>query len=231
MTAERFQLDGAWIEFREGDSVLSAALRAGRWIPHLCHDPELAPVASCRLCLIRIDNRLQPACATPARPDLVVQSEEPELQRMRRQLVQLLFAEGNHVCPACEKSGQCDLQVTAYRLGMLSTEYPEFFPVRPVDASHPAVWIDFNRCILCGLCVRASRQLDGKGVFAFAGRGAKTHLMIASDSGYLADSALEETDRAAAICPVGAILPKHAAFEIPIGQRRDDQRDWEQGDG
>ena len=83
----------------------------------------------------------------------------------------MLFVEGNHVCPTCEKSGNCQLQAVAYYLGMLTPHFNHFYPPREVDASHPDVVIDFNRCILCELCVRASRDVDGKNVFGLSGRG------------------------------------------------------------
>ena len=82
--------------------------------------------------------------------------------------------------------------------------------------------LDLNRCILCGLCVRASAEVDGKHVFAIDGHGIHTHLVVNSPSGRLVDSALHVDDCAAKICPVGAILPKRVGFAIPIGQRRFD---------
>jgi [NiFe] hydrogenase diaphorase moiety small subunit len=84
------------------------------------------------------------------------------------------------------------------------------------------VLLDLNRCILCGLCVRASAQVDGKHVFAIDGHGIDTHLVINSASGLLGDSTLSADDCAAKICPVGAILPKRQGFSTPIGQRRFD---------
>jgi [NiFe] hydrogenase diaphorase moiety small subunit len=91
-----------------------------------------------------------------------------------------------------------------------------------VDASHPDVLLDMNRCVMCELCVRASRDVDGKNVFALAGRGMASHIVVNSPTGQLGDSTLEATDRAASICPVGAILPKRVGFAIPIGQRQYD---------
>jgi [NiFe] hydrogenase diaphorase moiety small subunit len=123
------------------------------------------------------------------------------------------------VCPACEASGNCQLQAVAYYTGMLAPHFTHFFPRRPVDASHPDAVIDFNRCILCELCVRASRDHDGKRVFAISGRGLESHLVIDSESGLLGDSRFEVTDRAAHVCPTGAILPKHTGYETPVGQR------------
>jgi [NiFe] hydrogenase diaphorase moiety small subunit len=106
---------------------------------------------------------------------------------------------------------------------MLAPHFTHFFPRRPVDASHPDVLIDFNRCILCELCVRASRDHDGKRVFAISGRGLESHLVIDSPSGHLGDSRFEASDLAAQVCPTGAILPKHRGYETPIGERRYDR--------
>ncbi len=71
-----------------------------------------------------------------------------------------------------------------------------FFPNRPVDASHPEILLDFNRCILCELCVRASDEVDGKNVFALAGRGITKHLIVNAESGRLADTDIAADDKA-----------------------------------
>ena len=141
----------------------------------------------------------------------------------RRVLLQMLFVEGHHFCPGCEKSGNCQLQALAYEMEMLTPHFAHFYPDRPVDASHPDVLLDLNRCVMCELCVRASRDVDGKNVFALSGRGMASHLVVNSPSGQLGDSALSIEDRAASICPVGAILPKRVGFRVPIGERRYDQ--------
>lgn len=217
-----FVLDGADLPFAPGDTVLQAAHRAGRWIPHLCWHPDFAPHGSCRLCTVQVGTRRAAACTLPAAPGLDVQSETPVLQAERKRLLQMLFVEGNHFCPSCEKSGDCLLQATAYRLGMEGPHFEEFYPDRPVDASHPDVLLDTNRCILCELCVRASRDVDGKSVFAIGGHGLATHLLVDSESGRLGDSRIAAGDRATQVCPVGAILPKRRGFVVPIGQRRFD---------
>jgi [NiFe] hydrogenase diaphorase moiety small subunit len=136
----------------------------------------------------------------------------------------MLFVEGNHVCPGCEKSGACQLQAVAYYTSMLSPHFTHFFPRREVDASHPDFAIDYNRCILCELCVRASRDVDGKNVFTISGRGIGSHLVVNSPSGKLGDSDFAATDKAAHVCPVGAILPKHQGYEQPIGERLYDRQ-------
>jgi len=94
-----------------------------------------------------------------------------------------------------------------------------FFPDRAVDASHPDIFLDFNRCILCELCVRASRDIDGKDIFALAGRGLDAHIIVNAPSGQLGDTNFSLSDKAAQVCPVGAILPKRVGFVRPIGER------------
>jgi [NiFe] hydrogenase diaphorase moiety small subunit len=219
-----FSLDGVDIEFSDGDTIMDAALRAGAYIPHLCHNPEFTPHGSCRVCVVEVNGRQVSACTQPAAEGLEVDNGSDAIVEERRNLLQMLFVEGNHVCPGCEKSGACQLQAVAYYTGMLSPHYTHFFPQRSVDASHPDTAIDFNRCILCELCVRASRDVDHKNVFSLGGRGIGSHLTVNSPSGKLGDSSFAATDKAAHVCPVGAILPKHRGYEQPIGNRLYDRQ-------
>ncbi len=220
--AASFALDGEDVPFRAGETVMQAAARAGRYIPHLCWHPDFTPHGSCRLCIVKAGGRTGAACTLPAVAGQEVESDTAELNAHRKTLLQMLFVEGNHFCPSCEKSGNCLLQATAYQMGMEGPHFEEFYPSRPVDASHPDILIDFNRCILCELCVRASADVDGKQVFAIGGRGIGTRLLVNSASGRLADTDMAPDDRAASVCPVGAILPKRRGFAIPIGERRYD---------
>ena len=217
--SRHFMIDGKTIPFAEGETVMDAALAAGVYIPHLCHNPEFHPHGSCRLCMVTVNGRHSAACITPAADGVVVENNCDALMAQRRTLLQMLFVEGNHGCPACEKSGACQLQAVAYYCGMLAPELTHLYPKREVDASHPDVAIDFNRCILCELCVRASRDVDGKDVFAISGRGIGAHLVVNSESGKLGDSLLDAGDKAAHVCPVGAILFKHQGYDVPIGER------------
>ena len=219
---DSFLLDGQDVPFRPGDTILQAARRAGEYIPHLCWHPDFPAHGSCRICIVRVNGRAGAACTVLAAPGQEVENNSEDLNAHRKTLLQMLFVEGNHFCPSCEKSGNCLLQATAYKMGMEGPHFEEFYPDRPVDASHPDILLDFNRCILCELCVRASQQVDGKNVFAIAGHGIGTHLVVNSESGRLADTDMLLTDRAAGICPVGVILPKRRGFVIPIGERRYD---------
>lgn len=222
MSSDTFEFDGQPVPVQPGDTILQAAQRAGHELPHLCWHAEVSPSASCRLCTVLADGRPVPACVTPAVAGQQVQCHTASLQTRRLHLLQMLFVEGNHFCPGCEKSGNCQLQHQAERAGMTDLHYEALNPERPVDASHPDVWFEPNRCILCQLCVRASDELDGKHVFAIGGHGIGAKLLIDSESGRLGDSALSADDRAAHICPVGALLPKRVGFAQPYGQRNFD---------
>ena len=218
-----FTLDGKTIPFTEGQTIIQAASAAGVFIPHLCYHPEFKPHGSCKLCTVKVNGRQTASCTMRAAAGMVVESDTEEINAERRALTQMLFVEGNHFCPSCEKSGDCQLQATAYHLGMMSPHYDHFFPSRPVDASHPEVLLDFNRCILCSLCVRASRDVDGKNVFALSGRGIGTHLIVNAKSGQLGDTDFTLDDKAAQVCPVGVILKKRRGFAVPIGERKYDK--------
>jgi [NiFe] hydrogenase diaphorase moiety small subunit len=165
-----------------------------------------------------VNGRAQSACTEPVAPGIVVENSTDAIMAIRKQIIEMLFVEGNHFCMSCEKSGNCELQALAYRFGILATIFPYQFPERKVDASHPDILIDRNRCILCGRCVRASRDLDRKNVFQFVDRGPHRKVEVNSQA-YLADTDIAVEDKAVDLCPVGAILRKRVGFKIPIGER------------
>lgn len=222
--ADTILIDNREIPFTAGQTVMDAALAAGVYIPHLCHYPGLPPSGNCRLCVVETGNRSVAACTTPAVAGLQIRSSTPELNAARKAITQMLFVEGNHICPSCEKTGNCKLQAMAYHLGMLDDHFPQFYQRRELDASHPDILLDRSRCILCDLCVRTSRDVDKKNVFAIAGRGKDAHLIVNSSTGKLVDTSIAVTDLAAVVCPVGAILIKEKGYQVPIGQRIYDQQ-------
>ncbi|MCC6621503.1 MAG: (2Fe-2S)-binding protein [Deltaproteobacteria bacterium] len=222
-TLPTFVLDGHDIAFSPGQTILQAALGARHYVPYLCFHREFKPHGSCKVCTVKVNGRHAASCTTPAHEGDVVESQIGELTEMRKDLVQFLFTEGNHFCPSCEQSGNCTLQAVGYELGVTAGHYNPLFPTRPLDASHPDVLLELNRCILCELCVRASAEVDGKSVFALSGRGITKHLIVNAESGRLGDTALAVEDKAMKVCPVGAILRKRKGFQVPIGQRTYDR--------
>ena len=218
-----FFLDDREVPFTFGQTILDAALSAGHYIPHLCWRPELEPHSSCRLCTIRVNGRPFASCTQPAMAGQRVECDTPELTANRLALTQMLFVEGNHYCPSCERSGHCKLQATGYLLGMQDSHFPHQFPIRGRDLTHPEVALDRDRCIRCEICVRASRALDGKDVFGMQGRGKDTELAVNSPTGLLKDSNVRGDDAAVRLCPTGALTLKDEGFRVPIGERTYDR--------
>jgi [NiFe] hydrogenase diaphorase moiety small subunit len=218
----RFTIDGVALDARPGQTIIAAADAGGVYIPRLCYREDLPAGGQCRLCTVTANGRPSAACVTPVARAMVVENATAELQAGRKTLLDMLFVEGNHPCPFCEKSGSCDLQAMGYRLDVRGSEFPSQFPKHEIDASHPEVFLDRNTCILCGMCVRASHA-EGKSVFGFEGRGAAMRLAIDSTTG-LAGTHLEVADKAAAACPVGCIVVKRTGYERPYGERLFDAR-------
>ena len=226
--AKMIMIDGLSIPFVEGQTIMQAATDAGVYIPHLCHHPEFSPHGSCKLCTVKVNGRNCSACTFPAMEGQEVINNAKDLNADRQKITQMLFVEGNHFCPSCEKTGNCQLQAVAYHLNMLDDHFPLFYQHREMDASHADLLIDHNRCIFCTLCVRASHEHDGKEVFAISGRGINKHLIVNSESGLLKDTDISAKDKAAHICPTGAILIKHTAYQVPIGERIYDHQQIDQ---
>ncbi|NLX23509.1 MAG: 2Fe-2S iron-sulfur cluster binding domain-containing protein [Phycisphaerae bacterium] len=218
-----FIIDGVEIQGREGQTILEAAEAAGIYIPRLCHLKGLTPHGSCRVCTVLVNGRPQASCTQPVAEGIVVESESERVQQIRRDIIDMLFVEGNHFCMFCEKSGNCELQAMAYRFGIPTPKFPYQFPKRGVDASHPDIFVDHNRCILCGRCVRASRDLDGKHVFDFVDRGPHKRVAVNAEA-RLADTNLDASDKATEVCPVGAILRKRVGYAVPVGKRLYDEK-------
>jgi len=215
-----FTIDGRECTARPGQMIIEAAQENGVYIPRLCHYEGLKPAGSCRVCTVRVSGRYMAACTQPVTPGMAVENNIPELKDMRQALVEMLFAEGNHFCPSCEKSGNCELQALAYRLQVLVPRFPFLYPQRPLDASDSKLFLERNRCIQCRRCVRAVLAEDDKNVFGFLNRS--QHVSLAKDPALAARLSEDQARRAMEVCPTGALLRKQVGFVVPIGRRKFD---------
>lgn len=215
-------IDGRAIPARPGQKIIQAADEAGVYIPRLCHIKGLPPRGHCRLCVVKVGGRPRSACTIPVEDGMVIESDTEELNAKRRLVLEMMYAEGNHCCPACEASGNCELQALGYRLGVGFPSLQYIEKDRRLDASHLDIYIDRNRCILCGRCVRASALIDGKTIFAFEGRGIHKVITVNAENG-LGETEMSVADEAASICPTGCLMVKRRGYTVPIGQRKYDK--------
>ena len=145
----KIHIDGKECWTTDGTSIIDAAKENGIFIPSLCHVDGIKPAGSCRICNIQVNGRNMTACTTPAVDGMHIESNIPELVEMRKAIIEVMFVAGNHFCPACEKSGNCELQALGYRYQMLVPRFPYEFPEKGVNADSKYIYHDRNRCIMC----------------------------------------------------------------------------------
>ena len=208
-------IDGKNIEVEEGTTVLNAARAAGIEIPTLCDHPQLTPYGGCRLCLVEVEGArtLQPSCTLPAGKDMVVHTDTEKVREARKFVLTMIFSERNHFCPYCQVSGgDCELQNAAYAEDMTHWPLQPNWKPFPVDASHPFIIMEHNRCILCRRCVRACGELVGNFTLGFEERGADSALV--ADLGLpLGESSCIGCGTCVQICPTGALIDRWSAYQ------------------
>jgi formate dehydrogenase major subunit len=207
-------IDGKTLEAQEGLSVLQAARQAGIEIPTLCDHPNLTPYGGCRLCLVEVEGArtLQPSCTLPINNNMVVRTDTPRVHEARKFVLSLIFSERNHFCPYCQVSGgDCELQNAAYAEGMTHWPLQPNWNAYPVDASHPFIILENNRCILCRRCVRACGELVGNYTLGIEERGARS--ILVADLGLpLGSSSCISCGSCVQVCPTGAIIDRWSAY-------------------
>jgi len=208
-------IDGKKIEVKEGTTVLNAARQGGIEIPTLCEHPELTPYGGCRLCLVEVEGAktLQPSCTLPVSNNMVVKTDTEKIREARKFVLTMIFSERNHFCPYCQVSGgDCELQNAAYNEGMTHWPIQPNWKPYPVDASHPFIVLEHNRCILCRRCVRACGELIGNFTLGFEDRGADSSLV--ADLGVpLGESSCIGCGTCVQVCPTGALIDRWSAYQ------------------
>ncbi len=209
MSTVTLTIDGKQVSVPAGTTVLEAAWKVGSFIPTFCHDPELSNPGACRICVVEIKGarNLPASCVTAVAEGMVVETASPAVIEARKTILELMLDNHPEDCLTCHQSGDCKLQDYAY-----------FYNVRPgafsgakkdleIEDDNLFIVRDMNKCILCGKCLRACEEKQGRAVIDFAYRGFRTKVSTAMDT-TLANSVCVSCGSCVAVCPTGALTEK-----------------------
>ena len=202
-------IDGEEVSALRGQTILEVARENGIDIPTLCHLDGLSDVGACRMCLVEIkgSNKLLPACVATVFEGMEVTTKSERLQKHRRTILEMLFAERNHICSVCVSNGNCELQSLGQEQGLTHIRLPYRNPELPVDASHERYTVDHNLCILCTRCVRACAEIEGAHVWDVMGRGINS-IVITDLHEEWGSSTCTKCGKCVQVCPTGALYDK-----------------------
>jgi bidirectional [NiFe] hydrogenase diaphorase subunit len=202
-------IDGEEVSALRGQTILEVARENDIKIPTLCHLDGLSDVGACRMCLVEIkgSNKLLPACVATVYEGMDVSTNTERLQKHRRMILELLFAERNHICAVCVSNGHCELQAMAQDQGLTHVSLPYRNPSLTVDASHERFTVDHNRCILCTRCVRVCAEIEGAHIWDVMGRGIDS-IVITDLNDEWGKSSCTRCGKCVQCCPTGALFDK-----------------------
>jgi len=211
-------VDGKSYDVPENINLVEALSQNDIRVPTLCWYKGMDEcLGTCRVCTVNVNGRPSAACTLKTQKDMQIEFETEELKDLRRSVIELLFVEGNHYCPSCEKSGDCLLQALAQDMEMSHSRFPYEFNNYELDYSGKNILLERNRCVHCKRCTELFSDDDGHKVFSFIGKGSETRVVFDHEreeklSPHKAKEAMD-------LCPVGAILVKGQGFSKPYGER------------
>ena len=206
----KLTIDNKPVEVAEGTTILKAARQAGINIPTLCYF-ELAGMkfenkpGGCRVCVVEVEGRrnLAPACATDVMEGMVVHTNSPRVINARRTVVELILSDHPNDCLQCEKSGDCELQALAVKLGIREIPFKGEQSTYKTDTTL-SVYRDMNKCVMCRRCETMCNKIQSVGALSGVNRGFQAVVSPAFEQP-LGESSCVNCGQCVQVCPVGAL--------------------------
>jgi NADH-quinone oxidoreductase subunit G len=207
-------IDGRQLQVKSGQWIIQAAEEAGIYIPRFCYHPRMKPVGMCRMCLVEVSgprgSTLMPACYNAVAEGMDIQTASPMAKKAQEGVLEFLLVNHPLDCPVCDKGGECPLQDQTLAYGPGESRFVEEKRhwAKPIPISD-LVYLDRERCIQCGRCVRFADEVAGDPLIDFAERGDQTEVATYPGTPYLSYF----SGNVVQICPVGALTAKPYRFK------------------
>ena len=207
-------INGKKYGFEPGETILQFTRRHfdQNFIPTLCDAPNLETFGSCRVCSVDValeENgplKTMASCHTPVHPGYHVYTHSDKIEKLRKNIIELVLTDHPLDCLTCEVNGNCELQDVAASVGIREVRYPEGknHLHREKDISHPYMRSELSKCINCYRCVRACDEVQGQFVLSMAGRGFDNRIIKGNDINFM-ESDCVSCGACSQACPTSAI--------------------------
>ncbi len=219
-------IDGQPFAIEDGETILQFARRMDKHIPTLCDDPRMEAYGSCRVCSVDValtadgPSKIVASCHTPIAEGMHIQTENKRVQKLRRNIIELVLTDHPLDCLTCEVSGNCELQDVAAEVGIREVRYAKGknHLHYEKDLSHPYMRSDLSKCINCYRCVRACDEIQGEMVLSVAGRGFDSRIIKGMDTSF-DDSPCVSCGACAQTCPTAAISDKFFSKSVEATEK------------
>ncbi|HMU73093.1 MAG TPA: molybdopterin-dependent oxidoreductase, partial [Ferruginibacter sp.] len=221
-------IDNKPYAIQEGETILAFIKRnfGNDYVPTLCDAPNLEPFGSCRVCSVDValaengPTKAQASCHTPVMANSYIYPHSDRIQKLRKNIIELVLTDHPLDCLTCEVNNNCELQTVAAKVGVRDVRYPEGknHLNREKDLSHPYMTSDFSKCINCYRCVRACDEVQGEFVLSMAGRGFDSHIIKSFDTSF-EQSDCVSCGACAQACPTSAISDVFESKSIAVDKK------------
>lgn len=211
-------IDEIQINANEGQSLLDAALEAGIYIPHICSHPDLEAQGGCKLCVVEIENEKNPvlSCMTKVQTGMRVHTKSEQLSKLRSISMELMLAGHPHDCTSCKAYMNCELQAMMQYLGTVHARMRDIHKKNTkINVINPLIVREMERCIQCGRCVRACKDLRGIGAIDYKNRDMETYIGTENDLPFT-DTSCRFCGACIEVCPTGALQDSEGTFRKDV---------------